>query len=71
MNQSGKKIRKSELMKIPYTIVIGEKEIASGKVIPRVRNDMAASENHEEIEYKNFLRTVANENTSRVLKSSL
>ena len=35
-----KKIRKSQLLKIPYTIVIGEKEISSEKVNPRIRDDL-------------------------------
>jgi threonyl-tRNA synthetase len=37
----GKKIRAAEIMKVPYTIVIGGKEVESGKVIPRVRSDLA------------------------------
>jgi threonyl-tRNA synthetase len=33
----GKKIRSAELMKVPYTLVIGEKEVKSGKLTARVR----------------------------------
>lgn len=36
----GKKIRNSELMKVPYTVVIGAKEVESGKVTPRSRQDL-------------------------------
>lgn len=36
----GKKIRRSEVEKVPYTLVIGEKEIESGEVTPRIRSDM-------------------------------
>ena len=36
----GKKIRESEVMKIPVTIVIGEKEIETGQLTPRVRKDL-------------------------------
>ena len=36
----GKKIRQAELLKVPYTLVIGEKEMTTGKVVPRVRNDL-------------------------------
>jgi threonyl-tRNA synthetase len=36
----GKKIRAAEVMKVPYTIVIGGKEVESGKVTPRVRSDL-------------------------------
>jgi len=36
----GKKIREAELMKIPYTVVIGGKEVESGRLAPRHRNDL-------------------------------
>lgn len=36
----GKKIRSAEVMKVPYSIVIGQKEIESGTVTPRVRSDL-------------------------------
>jgi threonyl-tRNA synthetase len=39
----GKKIRNAELMKVPYTVVIGEKEIETGSVVPRVRRDLVAA----------------------------
>ncbi len=67
----GKKIRDAELMKVPYTIVIGEKEIESGKVTPRVRADMIVKEPHDSHAVKDFLQTVANEAKSRVSKTSL
>src|SRR5690606_27424790 len=35
----GKKIRTAELMKIPYTVVIGAKELESGELVPRIRKD--------------------------------
>lgn len=37
----GKKIRESELMKVPYTIVIGPKESESGRITPRARSDLS------------------------------
>ncbi len=40
----GKKIRNAELYKVPYTLVIGEKELESGQVTPRVRKDLADGE---------------------------
>lgn len=67
----GKKIRAAELMKIPYTIVIGEKEIESGEVVPRVRSDMEVKKPHEHHKIEDFLRTVANEAKTRVSKTSL
>lgn len=67
----GKKIRAAELAKVPYTIVIGEKEIASGEVVPRIRKDMAVMDVALTIGVKEFVGTVANEAKSRVLKTSL
>ena len=67
----GKKIRAAELAKVPYTIVIGEKEIQSGEVVPRIRKDMAVMDVPLTIGVEQFLGTVANEAKSRVLKTSL
>lgn len=67
----GKKIRNSEVWKVPYTLVIGEKEIASGKVTPRVRKDLEVQESHGEHDLADFLKTVANEAKSRVTKTSV
>lgn len=66
----GKKIRVAEGWKIPYTLVIGEKEIKSGKVIPRVRSDLEVAE-HQELSVENFLKSVAHEAKARVSKASL
>lgn len=67
----GKKIRAAEVAKVPYTIVVGEKEIASGEVVPRIRKDMAVMEVNLTIGIEEFLKTVANEAKSHVLKTSL
>jgi threonyl-tRNA synthetase len=67
----GKKIRAAEVAKVPYTIVIGEKEIDSGEVTPRIRHDMAVMEVPLTLGIDEFLKTVANEAKGRVLKSSL
>ena len=67
----GKKIRSAEVMKVPYTIVIGEKEITTGNVVPRVRGDMEVKAPHEAHAIENFLKTVANEAKTRVSKTSL
>lgn len=68
----GKKIRNSELMKVPYTVVIGEKEVETKEVTPRVRADLAV-ENREEKTYPldSFISSIANEVRGRVQKSSL
>jgi threonyl-tRNA synthetase len=67
----GKKIRAAEVMKVPYTLVIGEKEIASKRVLPRIRQDLAVLAAHPDFDIADFLKSVANETKSRVNKSSL
>jgi len=67
----GKKIRDAEVWKVPYTVVIGVKEISSERMIPRVRKDMEVIATHPEMNFDEFLKTVANESKSRVTKTSL
>lgn len=67
----GKKIRQVEVWKVPYTIVIGEKEIHSGQVSPRIRQDLVVIPAHPELAIEDFLKTVANETKSRVNKTSI
>ncbi len=66
----GKKIRDAEVWKIPYTIVIGEKEITTGEVVPRIRKNIEVQP-PSAMKIENFLQTVANETKSRVGRSSL
>jgi len=67
----GKKIRNAEVWKVPYTLVIGEKEMETGEVTPRIRKDMAVSEQVQARTVDEFLKTVAHEAKSRVSKTSL
>lgn len=67
----GKKIRAAEMAKVPYTVVIGEKEVAGGDLVPRIRGDMVVQEGDRPIAAEQFLGTVANEAKSRVNKTSL
>ncbi len=67
----GKKIRAAEVAKVPYTIVIGEKEIRTDQVTPRIRKDMAVIDAPVSLGVEEFLKTVANEAKGRVLKTSL
>jgi threonyl-tRNA synthetase len=67
----GKKIRAAEVAKVPYSVVIGEKEIGTGQVAPRIRKDMAVIEAPVTLGAPEFLKTVANEAKGRVLKTSL
>ena len=68
----GKKIRAAEVAKVPYTLVLGEREIGGGDVTPRVRADLKV-EGQEPAPraMDEFLKTVANEAKSRVSKTSL
>ncbi|MBC7581806.1 threonine--tRNA ligase [Aeromicrobium sp.] len=67
----GKKIRAAELWKVPYTIVVGEKEVAGGDLTPRIRGDLAVAEVAKSYSVDEFFGTIANEAKMRVSKSSL
>lgn len=67
----GKKIRASEVAKVPYTLVIGEKELSDGVLSPRLRKDISVIDAQSELHYEQFIKTVVNETKSRVNKSSL
>lgn len=68
----GKKIRNAELAKIPYVLVIGEKEIESGELSPRIRRDMVVNDqNPQSHKVEDFLATVSHEVISRVSRTSL
>jgi threonyl-tRNA synthetase len=67
----GKKIRAAEVWKVPYTVVIGEKEVAGGELMPRIRGDLAVSEANKGYTAEELLKTVAHEAKSRVNKTSL
>ena len=67
----GKKIRASELMKVPYVVVIGEKEVNGGNLTPRIRKDLSVSESAESYVAEEFLKMVQAEINSRAIKSTL
>ena len=68
----GKKIRAAEVLKVPYSIVIGEKELETGQLTPRVRKDLAV-EGREDSSYdaQSLISSIANESRSRVQNYSL
>lgn len=71
-NQSvGKKIRNAELLKIPYILVIGGQEIESGKVKPRIRQDLVSESINPELSFEDFLKIVNKEHVSRSIKSTI
>jgi threonyl-tRNA synthetase len=67
----GKKIRSAEIWKVPYTVVIGEKEIGGGELMPRIRKDLVVSNEARSYTADEFLKTVANEAKSRTARTSL
>ena len=68
----GKKIRSAEVWKVPYTLVIGEKEVQGGRVSPRVRADLAVLGDVERsYAVDQFLGSLANEVKARASKSSI
>lgn len=66
----GKKIREAELMKVPYTLVIGDKEAQSGRVTPRIRTGYG-SDDPKAISLGTFITTLVAEHQSRASKSTL
>jgi threonyl-tRNA synthetase len=71
-NQSiGKKIRESEVYKVPYTLVVGEKEIESGDIVPRIREDLKTAEQDTKLSIDKFLMAIAKESKNRISKTSL
>ncbi|HSW65895.1 MAG TPA: threonine--tRNA ligase [Bacillota bacterium] len=68
----GKKIRNAELMKVPYMVVIGGKELETGELMPRIRQDMEVNaEAHTAHTVDELLKTIVHESKSRVNKTSL
>jgi threonyl-tRNA synthetase len=59
----GKKIHSSEAMKVPYTLVIGGKEVESGNVTPRVRSDLEFEAKETSID--DFFASVASQSKAR------
>jgi threonyl-tRNA synthetase len=65
----GKKIRAASMAKIPYTIVVGEKEVAGGEITPRLRKDLGSAE--PTLEFEHFVKQVKDEISSRSAVSGL
>lgn len=71
-NSVGKKIRNAEVMKVPYVVVLGEKEVASSRLPLRVRADLAVEgRTDHDFDAKQLMKSIANEARSRVSRSSL
>lgn len=66
----GKKIHNAEAMKVPYTIVIGNKELEENKVTARVRGDLG-DQPSDGVSFDDFLAKVAAEDSGRLPKTTL
>jgi threonyl-tRNA synthetase len=66
-----KKIRNAEIMKVPFVVVIGDKEIETGELLPRIRKDLVVRDNHRSYTVDEVLKSIANDAKARVNKSSL
>jgi threonyl-tRNA synthetase len=58
-------------MKVPYVVVIGDKEIISGELTPRIREDIKVGDKENSYNSDELISTIANETKSRTLKTSL
>lgn len=68
----GKKIRNAEVMKVPYSVVVGEKELETRQLTPRLRSDIAVEGRPDtSYPYEDFIKSIAHEAKSRVTRSSL
>lgn len=63
----GKKIRNAEKMRIPYMVVIGDREVESNKITPRLRKDMEPLE-IEEMGPALLIQMISAHSQSRQLK---
>ena len=71
-NSVGKKIRNAEVMKVPYSIVVGDKEAESGLLPLRIRADLAVNNDSDKsYEPEQLMRSIANEASARASKSSI
>jgi threonyl-tRNA synthetase len=60
----GKKIRNAEIMKVPYTVVIGTKEVESQQIAPRIRADLK-TEGLSDMGIEEFLQKIAIQASNR------
>jgi threonyl-tRNA synthetase len=67
----GKKIRNAEVWKVPYAIVVGEKEIESKQVTPRIRKDLSTSDEAKTLDIAEFLDALVTEAKDRIPTTSL
>jgi len=67
----GKKIRNAEIMKVPYIVVVGPKEVESSEIMPRIRTDLVVGEEQKNHKLEDFLNILSEEYSTRSNKTLL
>ena len=72
-NSIGKKVRAAELYKVPYVIVVGDKEAESGKIGVRIRKDLVGEGTDESKQFTiaELMAAIQSEHDSRCKYSTL
>ena len=71
-NSVGKKIRNAELAKVPYSVVVGEREAENGDLLVRIRKDlMNESSDSQNYSAENLINSIIKETKVRAKKSLL
>lgn len=70
-NSVSKKIRAAELYKVPYSVVVGEKEAETGQFIVRVRSDLSSGEPAKAISAKELIEAIKLEHDQRAKLSTI
>ena len=72
-NSIGKKVRAAELYKVPYAIVVGDKEAESGKIGVRIRKDLVGEGTDESKQFTvaELMAAIQAEHDSRTKLSTL
>lgn len=72
-NSIGKKVRAAELYKVPYVIVVGDKEAESGKIGVRIRKDLVGDGTDESKQFAvaELMTAIQAEHDSRTKLSTL
>jgi threonyl-tRNA synthetase len=70
-NSVSKKIRTAENYKVPYVVVVGDKEVETGRLSLRIRSDLKEGDTSGSYEPTQLVKSIANEAKSRATRSSL
>jgi threonyl-tRNA synthetase len=70
-NSVGKKIRNAEVHKVPYTVVVGEKEVESAQLPIRIRSDIVVKNTTATLGIDELIKKIVVEITTRAIKSTL